>query len=155
MTVINITWEKFQKLSLEISSYITRNNNYPDAIIGIARGGLPLMTTLSSFLKIRSVGVIFMESTITDDIFSIRHQKAICNGYYLPPDLTDKDVLLVDDIIRSGATVKAALGLLAKENPKSIEIVSIFKQDSYEFRCFAPEKIKSNDWIVFPWDNLS
>ena len=155
MSVIKFPWRKYDEYALEIVAYLDNAKFIPDVIIGIARGGLPLMVTLSSYYNVRSTGVIFMEKTTTDEEFAQRHHKVICKGYYLPSDINNQKVLLVDDIIRTGDTLSASLEMINGLKPGLVRVVTLFKQDDYDFKSYAPISVKSDDWIKFPWDDLN
>ncbi len=45
------------------------------------------------------------------------------------PNLKGKKVLLVDDICTTGSTLKAAINLVKKLNPKKIEVLVVAKRD--------------------------
>ena len=56
-------------------------------------------------------------------------------------DLRDKKILLVDDIMTTGETLKACLELIKSKQPKKIKILILakrFKED------FEKEKLKNN-----------
>lgn len=156
MTLIQISWDSYQNLAKKIVEQLEQENYRPDLIVGIARGGLPPMVTISSYYKIRQVGVVFMQKTATDKEFSSMLPEAICHGYGIPFDVTDKNVLVTDNIVQSGQTLRGALKLVQELGAKSVRSVSICKhKETYEFSHLAPMEVESDDWVVFPWDQLT
>lgn len=156
MGVSCLSWEQYDDLVRVAIKRISADHFKPDVIVGIARGGLPLLTTLSSFFSIREVGVIFVQKTVTDEIFADRFPSAILHGVGLPYPIASRNVLLVDSIIRSGQTMKTSLAVLKELGADSAKVVSLCKQRGmYDFDPFAPLEIEQDDWIVFPWDDLT
>lgn len=69
----------------------------------------------------------------------------------LKEDITDRTIVIVEDIIESGTTMKALLHYLGEKNPKEILITSLFVKPGclkvdlrIDYRCFDIE----DDFIV-------
>ena len=58
-----------------------------------------------------------------------KHLKIIGN-----PDLTNKKVLLVDDVYSTGSTMKAAISLVEKLHPKKIKILVMSKTNDEKYK---------------------
>lgn len=155
MARILISWQQYQQLAKSIFNALVKDNYKPDLIVGIARGGLMPMVTISGYYKTRKVGVIFMQKTATDGEYSEMLPEAICHGYGLPFSVADQNVLLVDNIVQSGQTVWQAINMITTLGAKSSRVVSICKhRGTYKFTHYAPLEVKEDDWVVFPWDQL-
>ena len=109
-----LSWDQFDELVMDIIKHIRDDNFKPELVVGIARGGLPLMITIASYFGIREVGVMFVQKTMTDEFFSERLTSPVLHGIGLPFEVRNKAVLLVDDIIRSGQSIKTSLGALTE-----------------------------------------
>ncbi len=116
-----------------------------DTIIAIARGGLTLSHMLGEFYHIRQVYAI---NTIGYDDTQKLENVEIFNI----PDLQyAKNILIVDDIVDSGDTMKIVLNVLEKKYPQCIfrsavlfyKPTAIIKPDWY-----AQE---AKEWIDFFW----
>ncbi len=62
-------------------------------------------------------------------------------------DLTDRTIIIVEDIVESGLTMKHTLDLLKSHNPKSIHICTLFQK---------PELLKTDikiDYVAIPIPN--
>lgn len=126
----------------------------PDFLIGIARGGLPLLGTLASYFGIPDVGVAFVRSTETDDAFSRRLPKVECRCLALPGGIDGRSVVITDDIIRSSRTVRAVLAELPAGAASSVRVASLFAEPQpADFAYQAVRAIDPERWVVFPWDD--
>jgi uncharacterized protein len=150
-----LSWTDYEELVRKIVAHVEHDHIKPDLIVGIARGGLPLLASTASFFGTRQIGVIFMQKRLTDDVFAERLPKAVCDGVGIPFPIRGRAILLVDDIIRSGQTVAAASNVLLQAGAGVIKVTSIYKESgSYSFSHFSAATVSPDVWIVFPWDNL-
>lgn len=143
--MVHYEFKDFQKDIITLSKDI-KDNFDPDAVVGIARGGLTMAHFISIALKLRSC--FSLNSIHYDDTKKLDTIKL-----FNIPDLSGyKKVLLVDDIVDSGDTMHAIKENLSAKFPDiDIRVATMFYKDSAKF---MPEfKIhKANDWIVFFWD---
>ena len=155
MSLIQMTWEQYIHRMNQILNHFQERNYRPDIVVGIARGGLLPMVSISGYYKIREVGIVFMRKTATEDAFSPMLPEAVCLGYGIPFSIDGRSILLVDNIIQTGQTVKGASNILLGLGAKSIVIASICKHKGiYDFDYYSPMEVEEDDWVVFPWDNL-
>lgn len=96
---------------------IERNKGTEDVVlVGIRRRGVPLAQMIASNIKnIEGVEVPVGILDITlyrDDLSSLSSQPVV-HGTEIPFSIVDKKVVLVDDVIYTGRTVRAALDALA------------------------------------------
>lgn len=105
-------------------------------IVGIQTRGVYLAKRLSLELKKitkKTVPVGILDITLyRDDVNSIANQP-IVKETKLPFDITDKNVILVDDVLFTGRTVRAALDeLIDFGRPKSIKLVVLVDRGGRE-----------------------
>ncbi|WP_086276339.1 phosphoribosyltransferase [Campylobacter vicugnae] len=123
-----------------------RDEFNPEAILGIARGGLTLAHFLANALDIRdcfSLNSIHYENTIKLDTIKI----------YNIPDLSKfKRVLITDDIIDSGESMVAIKKEINRLYPNlEIAVATIFyKPKALMLPNFTIKE--ADDWIEFFWD---
>jgi pyrimidine operon attenuation protein/uracil phosphoribosyltransferase len=83
--------------------------------IGIRRRGVPLAQRLSKkieSLESRSVPVGILDITLyRDDLSTVSHAPVV-NGTDIPFSVVGKDVILMDDVLYTGRTIRAALDAL-------------------------------------------
>lgn len=86
------------------------------AIVGIRRRGVPLAKRLADYISsIEGVNVPVGILDITlyrDDLSSLTSQPVV-HKTEIPFNITNKDIVLVDDVVYTGRTVRAALDALA------------------------------------------
>ena len=152
----SLSWVRYENSINLIIEAIKKEGIQFDHIVGIARGGMPILTSLASHFGVRDVGVIFMQKTLSDNAFADRVPEAICKGTGFSFDTKGKRVLLVDDILRSGNSVQAAICILNDHGAEVAKVISLFSQNNeYPFDYFAPHPVTPDSWIEFPWSSKS
>ncbi|TLS96216.1 phosphoribosyltransferase [Aliarcobacter cibarius] len=122
------------------------NNFDADVILAIARGGLTLSHLMSQALNKRNVFII---NTISYDR---KVQKDMVEIFNFPNLTGFKRVLVVDDIIDSGKTVKEVLNILKIHYPNiEFKVASLFYKDT---AIIKPDYSvnKTDTWIEFFWE---
>ena len=85
------------------------------AFIGIRRRGVPLAQRLArkiNELEKRDVPVGILDINLYRDDLSTVGAKPVLNATEIPFDVTGKDIVLTDDVLYTGRTVRAALDAL-------------------------------------------
>lgn len=151
-----MNWDKFEKLCNIIINDIILNNFHLEkvSLLGIARGGLPLLSYVSHHVKIRELSIIQLKMTMSDKPFDYGTAsiifKAIRNDF-------DKFIIL-EDIIFTGQTIQLVQDEIYKENKEIIAIYSLvadeaYKNDFIKVPIRTAAIIKKNKWVKFPWEN--
>ena len=153
-SVTRLSWQEFTEMTLNLAGSFLQDGGPPDVLIGIARGGLPLLTALASYFKVSDVGVGFVRSTVTDDPFSSRLPTVECRCLAVPGGVQGRSVVIVDDIIRSGRTIEAVLGELESEAPLTVRVASLYAEPQVlDFPLHSVRTADPKSWIIFPWDD--
>lgn len=97
----------FQQLSANVKSYITDNNLQQPLLIGIRSGGAWLAQRLQEELELPELGII--DISFYRDDFDERGLPIRAQGSELPDSIEDRDIILVDDVLMSGRTIRAAM----------------------------------------------
>ena len=148
--IIKYSYEEIEERCLEISKKIKEDNYEVDYILGISVGGLypsVLFARLFDTKNISSISVYSYNGKTREDIKIINiPDKSLLIG---------KNVLIVDDISDSGATIKFVSELLVKEySVKSVKTATIFinKINCKFYPDYSYEEV--DKWIDFPWDKF-
>ena len=125
-------------------------------IIGMARGALPLLVSVSHMLGIREISTIQFQMSNSDNMHDYGEvriiNEMISNNY-------DKFILL-EDIVYKGKTTNAAVDLLKKRNKNVICVYSLVVDEGFKEIGLNNKKIdvnfvyelKSNEWAIFLWE---
>ena len=114
-----MTSEEMTRALKRISHQILENNQGADNIVflGIRRRGVPLAKVLAGNVRIiegREVPVGDLDITLYRDDLSEICPDPVISGSDIPFDINGKDVILVDDVLYTGRTARAALDATSK-----------------------------------------
>ena len=135
----------YQEFREDLKTLTQKIDQTFDAILGIARGGLSMSQMLGEYYDLRelyAINTIGYDSTEKRDFIEV---------FNVPNLKLAKNVLVVDDIVDSGDTMKKTLKVLHQHYPKiHFYTASIFYKSS---ACIEPDFwVKNpNGWIDFFW----
>lgn len=158
-TKINkINWDDMEDVIDKLSDEIKKSYN-PDIILSIVRGGMIPSVMLSHKLNIRDVKNIVIKETVDDSINAIKGTPQIEQGFNYD-ELNNKKVLIVDDIVGTGETLKNLKVILEKYNPLELKTAICYKnkvnwdkynkKDSRYLIDFLGKEVEG--WVIFPWE---
>jgi pyrimidine operon attenuation protein/uracil phosphoribosyltransferase len=104
--------------------------------IGIRRRGVPLAQRLAKkieSLEHRSIPVGILDINLyRDDLSTVSHQPVI-NGTDIPFPVVGKDVILMDDVLYTGRTIRAALDALFDHGrPARVQLLALIDRGHRE-----------------------
>ncbi|MFP4481300.1 MAG: bifunctional pyr operon transcriptional regulator/uracil phosphoribosyltransferase PyrR [Thermovirgaceae bacterium] len=95
-------------------------------LVGIQRRGVHLTSRLKSYLgETESIRVPsgILDITLYRDDLTLLHEQPVVHSTALPVDITKRTVILVDDVIYTGRTIRAALdALMDLGRPSSVQL---------------------------------
>lgn len=103
-----------QTLEAMASEILESNPGRPIILLGIERRGGPLAKRLSEMMtrKGATVSVGTLDINLYRDDLTMVSAQPVVRKTELPTDIRDKDVVLVDDVLYTGRTVRAAMEAL-------------------------------------------
>ena len=99
-------------------------------LIGIKTRGVPLAEQIAANIETHTgvkVQTCTLDITFYRDDLTKRHDLPTVNTQTLPVDLNDKEVILVDDVLFTGRTVRAAIDGAAARGCASAEVDAVFR----------------------------
>ena len=106
---------------------IERNRGAEEiCLLGVKRRGIPLAATLAENIK-RFEGVEVplgqLDITLHRDDLSEQDKQSAENACLIPCDIRQKTVIIVDDVLYTGRTARAALeAVFAYDRPKAVQL---------------------------------
>ena len=116
---------------------IERNRGAEEiCLLGVKRRGIPLAATLAENIK-RFEGVDVplghLDITLHRDDISDEDKLAVANACHIPCDIREKTVIIVDDVIYTGRTSRAALeAVFANARPRSVQLAVLIDRGHRE-----------------------
>ncbi len=110
-----------------------QTDTYSDAVlVGIRRGGAWIVDELQKRLG-RAEPPGYIDISFYRDDFAMVGLQPEVGGSELPFSLDDTHVILVDDVIHTGRTIRAAMNeLFDSGRPKKVSLVSLIERDGHE-----------------------
>src|SRR6266436_9126027 len=106
------------------------------AFIGVRRRGVPLAQRLAQKiegLEHREVPVGFLDINLYRDDLSTVSEKPVHNATDIPFPVTGKDVILMDDVLYTGRTIRAALDALFDQGrPARVQLLVLIDRGHRE-----------------------
>ncbi len=131
--------EKYERLLDQLAKEISANNNLEDLVfIGIKRKGDILAERLNTRLDTKiPIGAI--KINLYRDDLQANNADAIIQDIDIPFSLKDKNVIIVDDVLYTGRTIRVAINALLSqaERPKSIKLAVLVDRGGRELPFYA------------------
>ena len=105
------------------------------AIIGIRRRGVELASRIQKILQKKGIEIPFgtLDITLYRDDLSTVGIHPVVRQTDIPFDLTGKDILLVDDVLFTGRTIRAALSeIIDFGRPRTVKLLVLIDRDHRE-----------------------
>lgn len=143
-----------KKMAEEIKANYEINDDVE--LIGMARGGLPMLVTLSHMLGIRQISMIQTQMSNSDN----------CHDYgkfrYMSDNISkDKTkCILLEDIIYKGTTTNGVIDILKEKNKEILGVYSLIIDDGFkdieiknnDIEIKYVYEINADDWVYFFWE---
>jgi len=123
-----------KRMALEI---VEQNNGLENVfLVGIKSRGVPMANRMADFLKEiegMDVPVGVLDITLYRDDLSTIADKPVINGSQLDFDVVGKKIILIDDVLYTGRTVRAAIdAILDFGRPAGIQLCVLIDRGHHE-----------------------
>ena len=153
-----IDWKEYNQIVEKLAIQIYKSGFNPNLLIGIMRGGAPIIDVLSRVFKLKCayLAVESYSGTGTEDqqgdlVFSREMSSTVQE--------MSGNILLCDDLSDTGVTLNKSIDWLKKYPPLKEKINEIRtavlwkKKDSTFEPDFCAQRLGSNPWIVQPFEH--
>ena len=150
--IYNLSWEEVEIGVSNILRQIKQKNIKIDTIIPLLRGGAPIGNLLSNNMD-ADISYMHIRRTKSNDVNAV-FGTPVLKGITNKEAIEGKDILIVDDLLDKGDTMKFAIQELEKYNPKSIHIAVLYNFTNLDNpeRYLIGLTMEDKKWIVFPWE---
>jgi uncharacterized protein len=142
-----MTWQDLGAAVDELATQIRADGFGADAVLALARGGLPLAGALAYALGVKNMATLNVEFyTGVDERLEI--------PMILPPvpdlvDFADFKVLIADDVADTGATLELVKEFCAGKVAE-VRCAVLYEKSRSTVRCEYVWR-RTDRWITFPW----
>lgn len=153
----DLSWGDIHCLTACLAGRI-RLDNAPEIIVGIMRGGMVPAVMLAHQFGVRDVRTVEVTHTAGDGINADKTQTPQYRNPASLGDLTGRDVLLVDDIAGSGATLDRTRRILRALGPRRVRTAVLTVNQANWHTAPGPDAQidyiaqHCEGWVIFPWE---
>ncbi len=141
------SWDDIERLSYKIAEQIIDKGVEVDTVIAILRGGWIPARIIADLLGIERIGVLGIK--FYKSIETRKEQPIII--YPLILDITNKNVLLVDDVADTGKSLSIAMEMTRLYGPRNIYTATLYVKPTTILTPDFYAEI-TDAWIIFPWE---
>lgn len=143
---LRLGWKEYGNMASALARSVARSGIRFDVVVGIARGGVPLAMVISDEIGARL------------EIVNVKSYNGMRGERVNPRILTTltssvegRRVLLVDDLVEEGDTMKEMASYLEKQRPGKLMTAAMFRKPwSRVVPDFCVKQV--DRWVVFPWE---
>ena len=154
-----IDWKEYNLITEKLAIQIHQSGYKPDILIGIMRGGAPIIDVLSRIFKLKCA-YLAVESYSGKGIEDKQGQLMFAREISSLANEKDFDrVLLIDDLSDTGLTLNKSIEWLRSYGPTKnyiteVKTACLWKKKSSSFEPdFCPIRLDSDPWIVQPTEH--
>ena len=125
---ISITEEEIDGCCAKLAKVLSEDYAGKSPIfVGLLKGSVPFMANLIKYLEIDDMEIDFMDVSSYAGTTSTNNVRILKD---LDADIGGKDVVIVEDIVDSGLTIKVITSLLKQRGANSVEVCSLLNKQS-------------------------
>ena len=152
-----IDWKEYNLTVEKLAIQIFQSGYKPNILIGIMRGGAPIIDVLSRVFKLKCA-YLAVESYSGEGIEDKQGELVFSRDISSTIQEMSGNILLCDDLSDTGVTLNKSIDWLKNYPPlkgkiKDIKTAVLWKKKDSTFEPdFCAQKLKTNPWIVQPFE---
>lgn len=145
-----VSWDDVYSLSKRLASKIVDSRFEVDTIVALARSGFVPGRIISDFLGVTDLVSLKVEHWLN---LTGKHQEEANIPYKIPFRIGGKKILIVDDLVDTGKSMKASVEYLNGFNPHDIKtaVMQYITTSSIRPDYYVTE-VKDWVWFIYPWN---
>ena len=152
-----IDWKEYNLITEKLAVQIHLSGFKPDILIGIMRGGAPIIDVLSRIFKLKCA-YLAVESYSGKGIEDQQGELVFSREMSSTVHEMKGNLLLCDDLSDTGVTLNKSIDWLKKypaiKNIESIKTAVLWKKKDSTFEPdYCAQRLDGNPWIVQPFEN--
>ena len=153
-----IDWKEYNQIVEKLAIQIHDSGFKPNLLIGIMRGGAPIIDVLSRVFKLKCA-YLAVESYLGENIEDQQGELIFSRELSSTVQEMSGNILLCDDLSDTGVTLNKSIDWLKKYEPvknyiKDIKTACLWKKKSSKFNPdYCPVMLNSDPWIVQPTEH--
>lgn len=154
---VRLTWPRIAELTQRLVAQAD-GDGLPEIVVGIMRGGMIPAVMIAHHLGIRDVRTIEVTHTASDGINAAKTSAPAFKNPASIGDLAGRDVLLVDDIAGSGATLESTYQMVEVLGVRRLRTAVLAVNRANWLAPSDPEDSidyiaeQTDTWVIFPWE---
>ena len=152
-----IDWKEYNQIVEKLAIQIHKSGFKPNLLIGIMRGGAPIIDVLSRVFKLKCA-YLAVESYSGEGVEDQQGDLVFSREMSSTVQEMSGNILLCDDLSDTGITLNKSIDWLKKYPPlkgkiKEIKTAVLWKKKDSTFEPdFCATKLDGNPWIVQPFE---
>lgn len=152
-----VNWDEYNKTVEKLAIQVHDSGFKVDLLIGIMRGGAPIIDVLSRIFKIKCA-YMAVESYSGDEIENQQGQIIFSRELSSTAHTLGGNILLCDDLSDTGVTLNKSIEWIQNYRPmrgniKEIRTAVLWKKSQSTFEPdYCANRLKDSPWIVQPFE---
>lgn len=145
-----VSWHEIDNMCKKLASQVEQAGFKADTMIAVARSGFVPGRVLSDLLGISDLVSLKVEHWLDK---TGKHESEATIPYKVPYNIKGKRVLVVDDIVDTGKSMRIACDYLSSFGPTALKTsVMQFISSSIIVPDFFAVKVPTWTWFIYPWN---
>lgn len=145
-----VEWDDIGRILSAVERDVRAEGFRPTAVLAVARGGLVPASYLATVLGVSTMAAIRVRRTTSDERYAAK-QEPVAEPFGTNELTAGDRVLVVDDIVGTGATAELARDHLLANGVTEIRVATLVRNHLSPFPVDY-QGIVVDDWVIFPWE---